>query len=130
VGLLVEGVSCLLSPPGAGRTTEASSVEGTAMGSRCAVHCSGRVWTTVAAERPILRRWPSPKWLGKSHTAQFTERCTWWAVRRRSVLCTRGRCDASRCLDCRCAALPLPYFGWRGALGEWASVFGVGSGAG
>ena len=40
-------------------------------------------------------------------------------------------CDDTMPVDAMIAgALPLPYFGWRGALGEWASVFGVGSGAG
>ena len=31
------------------------------------------VRTAVAAERAILRRWPSPKGLGKSHTAQYSD---------------------------------------------------------
>ena len=107
-------------PPGVLRATDASSVEG----APCSRESVETVWrasvrTAVAAERPILRRWPSPKGLGKSHTAQFTERCTWWAVRRRSVLCTRGRCDASRSHDCRCAALTLLLLAWcAGGVGE------------
>ena len=108
-------------PPGVLRAMDASSGEG----APCSRESAETVWrasvrrTAVAAERsPILRRWPSPKGLGKSHTAQFTERCTWWAVRRRSVLC-KGRCDASRCHDCRCAALTLLRLAWcAGRVGE------------
>ena len=75
-----------------------------------------------------MRRWPSPKGLGKSHTAQSAERVymVGCAPQERAV-----HKDDAMPVDAMIAgALPLPYFGWRGALGEWASVFGVGSGAG